>query len=148
MGESQRVREERTGWRDDSLSERHRMWGWDCPMIDVDFLAVEYDVSRPVALVEYKNEHARPVLATDQSRKVLARLGDMAGLPSFLARYASSFEWFRVGGINACAKDRLGAVQKTFSELEWVEFLYGLRGRSTPDNVAVKIEALHAQASQ
>ena len=32
------VRPERTGWRDEKLSQRHRMWGWDCPAVDIDFL--------------------------------------------------------------------------------------------------------------
>ena len=32
------VRAERTHWRDEALSERHRLWGYDCPAVDVDFL--------------------------------------------------------------------------------------------------------------
>ena len=47
------VRQERTGWRDEALSKRHRDWGWDCPAIDIDFLMIEYDKGKSVALVEY-----------------------------------------------------------------------------------------------
>ena len=57
---------EMTGGRDAELSQRHRMWGRDCPMIDVDqlvsssemtdvtgFSALEYDKGQAKALVEY-----------------------------------------------------------------------------------------------
>lgn len=60
--------EERTGWRDQELSNRHRTWGHDCPAEDVDFLLdtqptmfndsfrlVEYYHARPKALIEYKH---------------------------------------------------------------------------------------------
>ena len=46
------VRAERTGWRDEGLSQEHRKWGFDCP-------AFEYDTECASALVEYKNEHAK-----------------------------------------------------------------------------------------
>ena len=52
------VRAERTGWRDQALSDRHREWGFNCPSVDLDFLMVEYNIGLPVALVEYKNERA------------------------------------------------------------------------------------------
>ena len=32
------VRQERSGWRDMRLSERHRRWGWNCPAVDLDHL--------------------------------------------------------------------------------------------------------------
>jgi hypothetical protein len=48
------VRQERSNWRDLELSNRHRLWGFDCPMVDIDFLAIEYDRARPCALIEYK----------------------------------------------------------------------------------------------
>jgi hypothetical protein len=61
--------EERTGWRDEELSLRHRLyWGRDCPAVDVDFMLsdapemfddnfrlVEYYHSKPKALIEYKH---------------------------------------------------------------------------------------------
>ena len=53
------VRAERTGWRDEELSQEHRKWGFDCPTVDIDFLMLEYDTGRASALVEYKNEHAK-----------------------------------------------------------------------------------------
>lgn len=41
---------ERTGWRDMAISQRHRLYGYDCPMFDIDFMCVEYDKSMPVCL--------------------------------------------------------------------------------------------------
>ena len=43
-------------------------------MVDIDWLVVEYDQAVPVALVEYKNEHARPVDPTHPSYRALALL--------------------------------------------------------------------------
>jgi len=53
------VRPERTGWRDLELSKRHRQWGWDCPGIDLDFLFLEYDRGKAVAIVEYSTHVPR-----------------------------------------------------------------------------------------
>jgi len=36
------------------LSDRHRQWGDDCPMVDLDFLMCEYNHGVPVAIVDYK----------------------------------------------------------------------------------------------
>ena len=35
------VRKERTGWRDEEISRRHRLWGVSCAATDIDFLLVE-----------------------------------------------------------------------------------------------------------
>ena len=49
------VRQERTNWRDQELSARHRTWGFNCPAVDLDFLMVEYNIGKPVGLIEYKH---------------------------------------------------------------------------------------------
>ena len=54
MSDDSTVKKERNGWRDEAISLRHRLWGWDCPCVDIDFLLIEFDKSLPVALVEYK----------------------------------------------------------------------------------------------
>lgn len=130
------VRKERTGWRDEALSARHREWGWDCPAIDIDFLMVEYDLGNPVAIVEYKNEHAAPQKASHPSYRAIIKLGDLAGRPVFAVRYADDFSWFLVVPLNGVAKNFMPDRQK-MSEQEWVSLLYRLRGRSfkeTPDH--------------
>lgn len=46
---------ERSGWRDMELSGRHRIWGFNCPAVDLDFLMVEYNLGIAIAVVEYKH---------------------------------------------------------------------------------------------
>ena len=76
------VAQERSGWRDEGISLRHRKWGWDCPAVDIDFLLIEYDHGKAIALVEYKNEHApRQRGATSASHRAIADLASKAGLP-------------------------------------------------------------------
>lgn len=124
----QNVREERTLWRDQALSERHRQWGWDCPAVDIDFLLLEFDQGKAVALIEYKNEHAAPQHASHPSYKALIDLGDRAGIPVFAVRYADDFSWWRVSPLSRVARKYLTFTQ-TITETEWVQFLYRLRGR-------------------
>ena len=130
-----KVREERSGWRDEALSLRHREWGWDCPALDVDFLLIEYDYGHPVALVEYKHEDAAPQVVTHPSYRALIELADRASLPLFVVRYAEGFAWFRVVPLNEQAKECLSD-RITWSEKEYVSFLYGLRGRHIPSEIA------------
>lgn len=127
---SKQVRKERTGWRDEGLSQRHRTWGWDCPAIDIDFLMCEYDQSKAVALVEYKNEQAAPQSSQHPSYRALTDLADRAGLPFFAVRYANDFSWWIVVPINAVAQNLLPK-RKRLTEQDWIAFLVQLRGKST-----------------
>ena len=122
------VRQERTGWRDQGLSLRHREWGWDCPAIDIDFLMVEYDLGNPVALVEYKNEHACEQRISHPSYRALIQLADRAQLPLFLVRYTDDFSQWTVIPLNDHAKEKCPSNWEC-SESDYVRFLYGLRGR-------------------
>lgn len=129
------VSEERTGWRDLALSRRHKKWGEDCPMVDIDFLALEYDRARAKAIVEYKHENAPPdQYASRANYLALIDLGNRAGLPVFVVRYPSDFSWFWVTPLNEAARV-LVAEPTRLSEREWVEVLYKLRGRSVPDEL-------------
>jgi len=131
------VRQERTGWRDESLSARHRQWGWDCPAFDIDFIMIEYNNSKVVALVEYKNEFAKPVDLRHPTMRALADLGDRAKVPIFVARYSSDFSTWVIEGVNGHAQS-FWPVAKSISEYEWVTFLYSLRGRKIPKSVALQ----------
>lgn len=125
------VRAERTGWRDLKLSERHRRWGWDCPAVDLDFLFLEYDKGKAVALVEYKHELAPPQYASHPSYQAMIDLGNRADLPVFACRYAADFSWWRVVPLNQKAKELLPTI-KEMTETEWVTLLYRLRGYEPP----------------
>ncbi|MBQ3454982.1 MAG: hypothetical protein IJG36_00975 [Synergistaceae bacterium] len=122
------VKQERTFWRDAGLSQRHRQWGWDCPMMDIDFLALEYDKGEPAVLVEYKNEHAETQYASHPSYQALIKLGNKAGLPVIACRYSDDYTKWRVVPLNAKAAEFVPE-SKILNEYEWVNLLYQIRGR-------------------
>ena len=59
------TRQERTGWRDEGISRRHRTWGVALTAVDLDFMLVEYTDGKATALIEYKSEHAAPIQRSD-----------------------------------------------------------------------------------
>ena len=136
--------------RDAWLSGRHRAWGRDVPAMDLDFVLAEYDRCVPVALIDYKHEHADSDLNT-ANIKTLTALGDMAGLPSFIVRYGHSNQdgwwgevredsvpWFQVIPLNnyAHGADLPSNDNNTkLSELVFVSWLYDMRGRKIPQDI-------------
>ena len=127
------VREERTGWRDQRISARHRSWGYDCPALDVDFLMLEYDAGKAVALVEYKHEDAPEIRRSHPSMRAIIDLADRAALPAFVVRYADDFAWWYVIPLNDHAR-AFRADEGFLTEAAWVELLYRCRGRTLPDD--------------
>ena len=128
------VAPERTGWRDEKISLRHRMWGFDCPAVDVDFVMVEFDRARVVAIVEYKNEFAAPQYKTHPSYKALSDLATRAKIPFIACRYGSDFSWWKCTPINSYATKYLDR-QVELSEKGWVTLLYSIRGRTMPVDI-------------
>jgi len=135
------VRPERTAWRDQQFSERHRLWGWDCPAEDVDFLMIEYDTAEPRAIMEYKHESARGQTSRHPSYEAISRLADRGRIPFFAVRYADDLSWWIVTGLNGQARGLLGVTaERFFSEIEYVRFLYErIRGRPLPREVGETI---------
>jgi hypothetical protein len=133
------VQPERTGWRDTSLSLRHRLWGKNCPATDIDFL--EYDSGRGVALCEWKHERAAPYESLDANMRARRHLADAAKLPFFVIIRADDCSWFEVIPENNKAEEimaRADITDKSYraeSEVEFVGFLYWLRGRRIPQEV-------------
>jgi hypothetical protein len=125
------VKAERTGWRDLSLSQRHRRWGWDCPAVDLDFLFLEYDRGKAVAIVEYKHERAQPQFATHPTYQAMIDLGNRAKLPVWGVRYADDFSWWKVTPLNDYACAFLPSASQ-MTEREWVTLLYHMRGYTIP----------------
>ncbi len=128
MSDARPVRKERTGWRNERISRKHREWGWDCPAIDIDFLLLEYDVGKAIALVEYKHEKATQPQFTHPSYRALKDLSDRAGISAFVVRYADDFSWWQATALNSLGEKWLPKT-KRMTEEEWVAFLYQLRGR-------------------
>lgn len=52
---------ERTGWRDEAISARHRRWGYNVPAVDLDFPLIEYDRGVCKAIIDYKHIKAHPM---------------------------------------------------------------------------------------
>ena len=129
------VTPERTGWRDMNLSERHRIWGWNVPAVDLDFLFLEYDRGKAVAIVEYKHERAQPQSSVHPTYQAMIDLANRASVPIYACRYQDKFEWFKVVPLNSLAKVFLPERQ-TMTEPEWVSFLYLIRGRAiSPEQI-------------
>lgn len=128
------VRSERTGWRDEGLSRRHRRWGWDCPAVDLVFLMLEYDHGKASAIVEYKNEHAAPQYATHPTYQAMIDLGNRAMIPVIACRYTDDFSKWRVVPLNEFAKTFVPD-RTEMTEKQWVKLLYKIRGYDVPDSV-------------
>lgn len=129
------VRPERTGWRDERISLRHRAWGFDTPALDLDFLLLEYDRGKACALVEFKHELAKELRRGHPSMRALSDLATRAGIPAFVAHYADDFSVYRVVPLNEQARIWIPTEQR-MSEEEWVGLLYRLRGRTLPKDCA------------
>lgn len=139
------VRKERSGWRDEALSRRHREWGFDCPMVDIDFLTVEYDYSTPTALIEYKKEDANVNFdeisdkgASPQSYKALKSLSDNSNIPLLVIIYTNNLKQYYVIPMNEFAYKYVPQ-EIVLSELEYVALLYKMRRRQIPDNIVERI---------
>jgi hypothetical protein len=128
------VKEERTGWRDQGISMRHRAWGYDCPALDIDFLMLEYDHGKAAALVEFKNENADRVRLEHPSMRAVIGLADNSAIPFFVVRYASDFTWYEVHPANVRAHEIVPNPTR-LTEPEWIELLYFCRDRKIPDGL-------------
>lgn len=109
MANSDPVRQERTGWRDLALNELHRGWGYDVPMVDIDFLAVEYNHRRAYAVIDYKHERAYDLGLRSANASALADLATRAGVPALIVRYwpppVGSNDWvFQTFPLNDAAR--------------------------------------------
>jgi hypothetical protein len=128
---------ERSGWRDERISIKHRDWVLAAPAFDLDFLLIECKYSSPVALIEYKEKGASPCRKTDPQYKALTELGNKASLPAFNVRYSldgnSHLCRYKITPLNDDAEKR-NAPSDWIDELEYMCFLHGLRGSEIPDD--------------
>lgn len=132
MADDWPVRTERSGWRDEAISERHRHWGFNCPATDLDWLVVEYNLGLPVALVEYKHYRAVKPNLRHPTYRALADLADGykdAGLPFFYARYWPDVWAFECFPVNKLARSWFAVSGDRLSEQDYVTKLYRMRSR-------------------
>ena len=131
------VRLEKTGWRDEWISNRHRTWGFDCPATDIDFLMVEYSKREPMALIEYKTVGSMKYLGHKKAlldHLPVSRLATMANLPSFIVAYDQKEILFYVKSTNSIGEAKLLVdTWRVMAEKSFVDFLYHLRGICTDE---------------
>ncbi len=138
---------ERTGWRDERISLRHRLfWGCNCPAVDIDFLVAEYNVGEPVALVEYKHEATKKPLELEHpTYRALRSLCERAGLPFMVVYYRVDPWRFLVLPVN----DRAQALYRgprSLSEQRFVKSLYILRERVVEEHVLARLDDTEDEA--
>lgn len=132
------VRPERTGWRDEALSLRHRDWGFNCPAIDIDFLMLEFDHGRPAALVEYKHDGYDPRNMNEASWNALRVLSANNRIPLFMVVYAKDLTWYEIEPKNELAA-AMTPKMPILTEYEYVSFLYLIRKRKMTGELAREI---------
>jgi hypothetical protein len=138
------VRPEKTGWRDRDLSLRHREWGYDAPFADFDWVCVEYDMHKVMGLFDYKNETAEWPPDQDRGKKAtLDALRDMADkghVPFFVVRYKRPFSWFEPYCWSNVAHMGWSSYHgRRMSEFDYVTFVYKLRARTVPSEIASRL---------
>ena len=143
--------DERTGWRDQAYSKRHRTWGYDTPTLDIDStepepnetnpamasLWVEYDNFEPLFYVSLKRGNAPD---NDNEEYTYWRVGDAAGKPVVVVHYYPSEPgpWrFSVRCLTETpisSRPWPAAYSDPWEceEPDYVDFLYRLRGRRMP----------------
>lgn len=135
----EQVKQEKHFIRDDSLSLRHRKWGRSCAVVDLDAIEANKH-GEPVALFEYKHQNTKlwPEDFSNFNFSVLISVANRAKLPFFCTKYAEDFTWFKVKPLNEKAR-KIMATTETFSEQEYVVFLYELRGEKASEEVLEKL---------
>lgn len=123
------------------LSDRHREWGDDVPMVDLDYLLVEYNHGVAVAVIDYKYHLASLGNTNKKTNSTLSGLYDSTGrqLPFFIARYWPDVWAFKLKAVNesgikwlndalaSLAPDRAGLEWVDLTEYQYVFLLYRLR---------------------
>jgi hypothetical protein len=129
---------ERSGWRDQELSQRHRDWGFNCPAADLDFLMVEYHLGCPVAVVDYKHYRAGLPKTDHPTYRATGQLYDDRGqqLPFFIARYWPVTWAFRVLAMNDRARKWLDSDSYVpMTERQFVVGLHRFRSVTVAERV-------------
>lgn len=136
--QSDGVRAERTNFRDQQISNRHRKYGFDSPAVDLDFILVEYDQRKACALIEHKCFTAarKAVHPNNPAFQPMTGLADNSKIPSLLAIYWPEFWGYWVYPLNDVAMKYITG-WTDFTEREYVELLYKIRNRIVPKKVYI-----------
>lgn len=137
------VRQERTGFRDLWINEWHRnVLGYNCPVLDIDFLAAEYNLGRAAAIFDYKccNPTRPPVSLDHPSLRAISDLwthkpkGGLFLIPAAVVFYWKNPITFEIKPLNTEAKKALDCLgfKAAISELDFARIHYLLRYFQAP----------------
>lgn len=134
---------ENLGFRDMDISNRHRLWGWDCPAVDIDFLMCEYNFGQPIGIVEYKHHNIGSVNPNNISYKVLKNLADQRinPIPFFVVLYWRDVWAFKVIPMNQKAESYVSTATM-MTEYDYVSLLYRIRRNTLKDQISDKLNKL------
>jgi len=136
---------ERTGWRDEKISQKHQTWGRSLYAIDFDFVMLEYNSAQPCAIIEYKDSHIAQepdVVNPKLGYTSLIALADgfhvgteHRPLPCLIAIYDSEIWSFKILPLNEkareiCAKLDASGWGRVLTEQRFVKLLYYFRKKS------------------
>lgn len=104
-------KEKETQWEHEIISHRHREYGWDVPVVDIDFIYSKDGI--PISLVEYKEDKSYFDLDKNINHPTIQALSLLADkssykLPFFLVRYkltTNDIDKFYISPINKKSKD-------------------------------------------
>jgi len=133
------TRKERTGWRDQQISQWHREWGYNCPAVDIDFLLVEYNFGKPVALIEYKHNRIFTTCNLNHpTYKAISELANRSRLPFAIVYYTNEPRGFMAEPVNELSR-RWFIKHELLSEYEFVMKLYAIRGNQMAAELAKRL---------
>jgi len=104
------------------LSDRHRDWGDDVPVVDLDYLMAEFNHGVPVAIVDYKHHMADLARTSAKTHETLSGFYDRDGqqIPFMVARYWPGIWAFKVRPVNDAATAFFERVKPGLLTAEWV----------------------------
>ena len=106
-----------------ALSVRRRRWGRNAPCVDLDYLLIDYNTAKPVALIEYKSIFARDVDLDSRFGPITALRAFASGrVPFAVVRYWRDPVWQFLP---------IEPERPVRSEHEWIARLTALRRRAT-----------------
>lgn len=121
------------------LSDRHRLFGFNCPALDVDFFMIEYDKGSPMALIEYKHQNCSLKL-WHPSFKAMRVLADNSKIPFFITIYSPDNFAYYVIPMNDYARQVPWCDQpRWFNEKNYVRMLYFLRKKQCPTEILASL---------
>jgi hypothetical protein len=131
---------------DDSflLRDRHRLYGAQCPALDIDCLMIETDFFKTQAIIEYKRYPYFVNVKSVQCRTIKQLAADLkVEIPAAVVVYnpANNFDVFVVP-LNQLAKEAFETYCKPgrwMPERHYVQYLYRIRGKECSEDILRKL---------